>query len=174
MSHGDTLDIPIEVQEALYPLRIERLSIRPDSAGAGEWRGGIGLEKVITPLASCRVHVLNERVGCPPWGILGGGDGAAPSISIERPDRKPQEVRKANIPIEPGERVRVLTSGGGGYGDPLRRDTAQVAADVRRGYVTSEAAVRLYGVVVDRDGKVNEADTATARTTLAAKSVPRR
>ena len=174
MSHGDTLDIPIEVQEALYPLRIERLSIRPDSAGAGEWRGGIGLEKVITPLASCRVHVLNERVGCPPWGILGGGDGAAPSISIERPDQKPQEVRKANIPIEPGERVRVLTSGGGGYGDPLRRDTAQVAADVRRGYVTSEAAVRLYGVVVDQDGKVNEADTATARATLAAKSAPRR
>ena len=77
MSHGDTLDIPIEVQEALYPLRIERFEWGV-LAGAGEWRGGIGLEKVIAPLTSCRVHVLNERVECPPWGVRGGGDGARP------------------------------------------------------------------------------------------------
>jgi N-methylhydantoinase B len=167
MSHGDTLDIPIEVQEAIYPLRIERLEIRPDSAGAGEWRGGIGLEKVIAPLAPCRVHVLNERIGCPPWGVRGGADGAPPCITIERPGIAPEEARKANLAIAPGDHVRVLTSGGGGYGDPLKRDPAKVAADVRCGYVSRDAAARIYGVVLAAHGTVLERETAACRQRLA-------
>jgi N-methylhydantoinase B len=168
MSHGDTLDIPIEVQEALYPLRVEKWGIRPDSAGAGQWRGGIGLEKVMTPLAPCSVHVLNERIGCPPWGILGGKDGAAPRIDIERPGKEAAEVRKANVPVVPGDRVRVQTSGGGGYGDPLSRDPALVAADVRLGYVTRRAAASLYGVMIGEDGNLLGTETAAQRKRLAA------
>ena len=168
MSHGDTLDIPIEVQEALYPLRIEHFEIRPDSAGAGEWRGGIGLEKVIAPLTSCRVHVLNERIGCPPWGVRGGGEGARPCISIERPGAAPEEVRKANIPVGPGDHIRVQTSGGGGYGDPLKREPAKVAADVQFGYVSREAAERDYGVLLDRQGAALRRETAERRARLAA------
>jgi N-methylhydantoinase B len=163
MAHGDTLNIPVEVQEALYPLRLERWQIRPDSAGAGEWRGGIGLEKVIAPLAPCNIQVLNERVGCPPWGIRGGKDGAAPRITVEHTGGAPEEVRKANRPVGPGDRVRVLTSGGGGYGDPLRRDPDKVAADVRNGYVSRAAAAELYGVVVDDDGMVSAEKTAALR-----------
>ena len=169
MSHGDTLDIPIEVQEALYPLRVEKWGIRPDSAGAGQWRGGIGLEKVMVPLVPCRVHVLNERIGCPPWGILGGQDGAPPRIAIEHPGQDAEEVRKANAPLNPGDRVRVQTSGGGGYGDPLHRDPVMVAADVRLGYVSRAAAESLYGVVVDADGGVLGPETAAQRERLAAR-----
>ena len=170
MSHGDTLDIPIEVQEALYPLRIEGYHIRSDSAGAGQWRGGIGLEKIVAPLVPCNVHVFNERVGCPPWGIRGGRDGAPPRISVEHADGTSEEVRKANKPVLPGDRVRVLTSGGGGYGDPLARDPEAVAADVRHGYVSREAAAELYGVVVDDDGNMLARESEAARRRLAASS----
>ncbi len=163
MAHGDTLAIPVEVQEALFPLRIERLQVRQDSAGAGQWRGGTGLEKVVAPLVPCNVHVFNERTGCPPWGILGGGDGAASRISIERPGKAEEEVRKANVPIDLGDRVHVLTSGGGGYGDPLRRDANMVATDVRLGYISPEAAWRDYGVALDPEGVVLEPETETER-----------
>lgn len=167
MSHGDTLAIPIEVQEALYPLRIARWQVRQDSAGAGEWRGGTGLEKIVEPLAPCNVHVFNERTGCPPWGILGGHDGAKPQISIERPGKGVQEVKKGNIPLAPGDRVRVLTSGGGGYGSPLRRDPAKVAADVRLGYISGDAALGEYGVVLDENGNVRDRETVAERKRLA-------
>ena len=139
-------------------------------AGAGEWRGGIGLEKVIEPLASCEVHVFNERVGCPPWGILGGGDGARPCITIERSDGTSKEVRKANAPVGLGDRVRVLTSGGGGYGDPLKRDPAKVATDVRQGYVSRESAADLYGVILDASGNPLARETAAKRQSLARKA----
>ena len=163
MAHGDTLAIPVEVQEALFPLRVERWQVRQDSAGAGEWRGGTGLDKVVTPLVPCHVHVFNERTGCPPWGILGGHDGAAPRIAIERPGQAPEEARKANVPVGPGDRVHVLTSGGGGYGDPLMRDTDRVATDVRLGYISREAAWRDYGVALDPDGGVLDRETKTER-----------
>ena len=163
MSHGDTLAIPIEVQEALFPLRVARWQIRQDSAGAGEWRGGTGLEKVIEPQVDCSVHVFNERTGCPPWGIMGGHEGARPYISIERPGAEAEEVRKANVPVGPGDRVRVLTSGGGGYGDPLRRDPNLVAKDARLGYISCEAAREIYGVVLDPDGHVLDRETAVER-----------
>ena len=169
MSHGDTLDIPIEVQEALYPLRVLSWGVRQDSAGAGEWRGGTGLEKVMEPLVPCNVHVMNERTGCPPWGILGGREGARPCITVEHPDAPTEEVRKANKPINPGDRVRVQTSGGGGYGNPLRRDPAMVAADVRDGYISREAAAEIYGVVLAANGAVLADETAASRKRLAAR-----
>ncbi len=166
MSHGDTLDIPIEVQEALYPLRVLSWGVRQDSAGAGQWRGGTGLEKVMEPLVACNVHVLNERTGCPPWGILGGHDGARPRITVEHPDAPAEEVRKANKPLAPGDLVRVETSGGGGYGDPERRDPALVAADVRNGYVSRQAAETVYGVMLDEKGAVLAEATAARRDRL--------
>lgn len=149
MAHGDTLDVPTEVQEALYPMRMERMTIRTDSGGAGEWRGGVGIEKVFTALAPCRVQVFMDRTGCPLWGILGGKSGSPPAVYIERLDGQDEQLRKANAALAPGERVHVLTSGGGGYGEPRRRNKEKVAEDVRLGYVSHEAASRIYGVNVD-------------------------
>jgi N-methylhydantoinase B len=163
MAHGDTLDVPTEVQEAIYPMRMERMSIRADSGGAGEWRGGVGVEKVFTALAPCRVHIFIDRTDCPPWGILGGGAGSPPSAYIERQDGRIEYLRKANVAVAPGERVHLLTSGGGGYGDPLRRDPGKVAEDVRFGYVSREAARAQYGVVLDESGQVLERETVRRR-----------
>jgi N-methylhydantoinase B len=100
--------------------------------------------------------------------VRGGADGARPCITIERPGATPEEVRKANIPVGPGDRVRVQTSGGGGYGDPLKREAAKVAADVRSGYVSREAAEHVYGVVLDRKGAVLAHETAERRARRAA------
>ena len=149
MSHGDTQDVPVEAMEQLYPLRFERYEVRPDSGGAGEFRGGTGLEKVIAVLAPGRVQLNFERGGCAPWGVMGGRD-AAPSITyLERRNAKPEVVMKDYLAIGAGDRLRIISAGGGGYGDPASRHPERVAQDVRDGYVSPQGAHEHYGVVVD-------------------------
>jgi N-methylhydantoinase B len=163
MSHGDTLDVPSEVQEALYPLRVESQTVRVDSAGAGEWRGGWGLERIVTATAPCTVQLNFERVGCPPWGVLGGRAAPPAEIRVETAGGTARTVMKGDVPLAPGDRVRILTAGGGGYGDPLARDPARVAEDVRLGYVSPAAAQAEYGVAVDTDGRIDAGETARLR-----------
>lgn len=163
LTHGDTLDVPIEAQEALYPLRIDKLEVTADSGGAGEFRGGFGMEKVVTALAPCTVALNIDRTECPAWGILGGSDGTSPVASIERPGKPPLKALKEFVALDPGDRVRVFSGGGGGYGDPLRRDPQTVARDVRLGYVTRAAARAVYGVELDDAGKVMPNATAARR-----------
>ncbi|EJN17881.1 N-methylhydantoinase B/acetone carboxylase, alpha subunit [Pseudomonas sp. GM79] len=155
MSHGDTLDVPIEALEQLYPLRFEHYEVRPDSGGAGEYRGGVGLEKLIRTLAPTSVQLNFERSGCAPWGILGGKDAAVPETYVEWQGAERQSVMKANLDLRAGDALRVLSSGGGGYGDPLKRDLERVARDVRQGYVSVDSAREDYGVVIDAAGSVD-------------------
>ena len=166
MVHGDTRDVPVEVQEALYPLRIERLGFREDSGGAGEFRGAPGLEKITKALRPCEARISVERTGCPSWGILGGRGGARPETYILRPGQAPTEVLKGVVKLSAGDSVRVLSGGGGGYGDPLRRDPARVAEDVRRGIVTRHVALDVYGVELDETAQPMNAETAEQRETL--------
>jgi N-methylhydantoinase B len=163
MAHGDTPDVPAEAQEALFPLKIDSISLRTDSGGAGEFRGGLGIEKLFTATAPCQLKLSFDRTGCPPWGILGGKDGAAPEVAIERPGKPPEMRFKGTFPLHAGDRVRVKTSGGGGYGDPMRRDPERVARDVRLGYVSRERAESDYGVMLDRSGAVLPEKTASLR-----------
>lgn len=163
MSHGDTLDVPAEAEEVFHPVRIEHHRIRTDSGGPGKWRGGYGLEKVIRVLAPCTAQINIERTQCPPWGVFGGGDALPPAAYIERAGQEPQRVMKSALALEAGDRIRIMSSGGGGYGDPFQRDAARVAEDVRLGYVSPESASRIYGVVLDTDGNVDEASTCATR-----------
>src|SRR6185312_12212165 len=73
MAHGDTRIIPLELQEAVLPLRIESFSLREDSAGPGEFRGGLGFRKVYRVLAPCLLQTNLDRTKYPPWGVQGGG-----------------------------------------------------------------------------------------------------
>jgi len=165
--HGDTLDVPVEVQEAIYPLRIEEQLIRPDSGGAGTYRGGFGLDKTVQALGDCTTQLFFERTTCPPWGLFGGHDGASPYAEILRPDQNAEPVLKGFVPLHPGDRVRVRSGGGGGYGDPLLRDPERVARDVRLGYVSRDAALDVYGIVLDEPGDVRVEETTRRRTELA-------
>ena len=146
MCHGDTRLIPIELQEATYPFMIESFSLRADSGGPGEFRGGLGLERRYLMLEPCRISTRIERTVDPAWGVNGGGAGQPGHALIERADGTTQAALKEVVMLNAGDRVRVHSGGGGGYGDPKRRARDRVRTDVMRGYVTKEAAREIYGV----------------------------
>jgi N-methylhydantoinase B len=146
MCHGDTRLIPIEVQEANYPFMIEGFSLRQDSGGAGQFRGGLGLERRYLMLAPCRMKTRFERTMSPPWGINQGHDAKPAHVRVERPDGSSQTALKDTTMLEAGARVIIQTGGGGGYGDPRQRDPARVRLDLRRGYVSPEVARTVYGL----------------------------
>jgi len=141
---------PVEVVESRIPtIRILRYGLRPDSGGAGRHRGGLGIERLYEFLAPAFITFSLERKVTPPWGLRGGQDGAVNGVEITAPDGAVRHVRKATQhPIAAGERVRIMTGGGGGFGPPAERDAAAVRRDVREGYVTPEAARRDYGARV--------------------------
>jgi N-methylhydantoinase B len=159
---------PIEVLEVKGPMVIERYGYRPDSGGAGKNRGGVGVERTYRFLAPTNAIVINFKTKTAPWGIAGGGD-AAPNTVIIHPDT-PQAalVGVSNTSFAEGGRISNLTGGGGGWGSPLERDPANVAEDVRQGFVTPQGAKRDYGVVVDeRSFEVDVEATQHLRTELA-------
>ncbi len=138
----------IEPLEAQYPLLVRSSRLWPDSGGAGEWRGGLGVETVIELLTDAVVTVRGARMDLPPPGAQGGAPGAGGVFAIERHDGRIDVLpsKAANVEIGAGERFVLRTSGGGGLGDPKRRDPELVRADVAAGRVTVEGAARDYGV----------------------------
>src|SRR5690349_12212173 len=142
---------PVEVVESRVPsMRVVRYALRPDSGGAGTFRGGLGIERVYEFLAPAFVTFSLERKATPPWGLRGGLDGAVNGVEITSPDGRVRHVRKATQhPIAAGETVRLMTGGGGGWGPPAQRDREAVRRDVAEGYVSAEAARRDYGVSVN-------------------------
>ena len=151
LAHGDTLDVPLEVQEALYPLFVEKMGFRTDSGGAGQFRGGLGLDKSYTVQHAVKLTLTFERHGCPPWGLRGGRDGEPGYVEIQRKDEsEPRKYLKAtDIPLGPGDRVFIHTGGGGGFGNPSDREQDAVLRDVRQGFVSKEQARTAYGVDPD-------------------------
>ncbi len=141
---------PVEVVESrVGSMRILRYGLRADSGGAGRHRGGLGIEREYELLAPAYITFSLERKVTPPWGLRGGKDGAVNGVDIVSPDGSVRQVRKATRhAIAAGERVRIMTGGGGGYGPPAERDPEAVRRDVAEGYVSPEAARRDYGVTV--------------------------
>ncbi|MDP6173720.1 MAG: hydantoinase B/oxoprolinase family protein, partial [Rhodospirillales bacterium] len=138
--HADTQDVPVEMQEAMYPYRVDSFQLRPDSAGPGKFRGGMGIERIYTPLTPMTINATFERSKCPPWGLNGGRQAKTGYVEILKPDGKDLRFTKGNHELEVGDRVRVRTGGGGGFGPPVERDPERVALDVRLGRVTVQAA----------------------------------
>ena len=146
MCHGDTRLIPIELHEATYPFMVESFSLRTDSGGAGEFRGGLGLERRYLMLAPARISTRIERTLSPAWGLNGGREGKSGAAVIERADGSTQAILKDVVMLNAGDRVRVHSGGGGGFGDPRCRDQERVRVDVQRGYISREAAREIYGL----------------------------
>jgi N-methylhydantoinase B len=161
----------VEMVESQFPLRIERCEIRTGACGDGEFHGGFGLRRDVRILSKrAALSVLSEKNVIPPYGVEGGGDGAANSFTVIRDGKtvQPSEVpgKVSGFPLKPGDIVREETAGGGGYGDPLKRDPAKVLADVAEAYLTAEQAAARYGVIVE-GGKVNAKATEAKRAELA-------
>jgi len=145
---SNTLNTPAEVLETAYPLRIERYELRPDSGGAGEHRGGLGLRRDIRVREhTARLSLLAERHESRPYGLNGGGEGANGAASLVDDDGEELErlPAKHTRDLPPGSVVSVRTPGGGGYGDPADRDAAAIERDLRLGKLTLEAARVRYG-----------------------------
>ena len=159
---------PAEILEQLYPVLFTQWALRPDSAGPGRHRGGLGAIYEIEILAKggAEVFLLGERGKFPPFGVNGGGCAALNRFVYETDDgeRTPPLVSKvADVRVRCGQKVRIETPGGGGFGDPWARDPQRVARDVAFGYVSREAAKRDYGVQLRDDDTVDLAATATLR-----------
>lgn len=140
-------NLPIETIEVRYPLVMEEYGLRPDSGGAGEFRGGLGLVRQYRLLADTAMLQLRaDRHEHPPYGLFGGGPAASSRNLIDRGQGFEVLPAKVTLEIVKGTAIRHEQAGGGGWGDPMRRERAAIAADVANGKVTAEAAQRDYGV----------------------------
>ena len=150
MAHGDTLEVPVELQEATCPYMMEKVTLRQDSGGAGEHRGGLGVEKSYRLLQDCSVYIHFERTKCPPWGLEGGQDGKTGRVEIHSEGKEIRTVLKEITKAGAGDRIEVITAGGGGFGDPVRRKVADLIRDLTGGYITAAAARQDYGTIAER------------------------
>ncbi|MFF0770739.1 hydantoinase B/oxoprolinase family protein [Nonomuraea wenchangensis] len=143
---------PIEVLEHKSTVFHERLELIPDSGGAGRHRGGVGVLRQVRYLADGEVLSMKKKSKTRPW-ALDGGQEPEPSEMVLWPGTdRAKRVGMYRATMRAGDRFVNRTAGGGGYGDPLDRDPAAVVADVLDGYVSAQAAERIYGVVVDASG----------------------
>ncbi|HSF16077.1 MAG TPA: hydantoinase B/oxoprolinase family protein [Vicinamibacteria bacterium] len=147
---GDVRNAPIEKMELRWPVLVKRRQLRPDSGGAGKFRGGLGLQTEVLGLAEGSWTLADTgRRAFPPWGLHGGKEGLSSDSLMRLPgETEHQHVDVTRHPVPEGTEAMLVTAGGGGWGNPLERDPERVRFDVIEGYVSLEAARRDYGVVL--------------------------
>ena len=143
---------PIEIMEQAYPVLYRHYALREGSGGAGKYRGGFGLAYEVELLrGEARASFVMDHGRTGPQGALGGMDGAVNTVTVFRggePHVPKHLSKEQDISLRAGDRVRVGTPGGGGYGDPLQRDPELVRKDVELGYYTAAEAKEKFGVDV--------------------------
>ena len=157
--NGNCRNTPVEVFETRYPaFRIDSYRLVADSGGPGEFRGGLGGERIFTvTVPEVTVSALLNRMKTEPWGVLGGGEGAVGGLWVRRLGADGWKTfveafgtvspsKFSGVTLHEGDQVRILMPGGGGYGDPLRRERDKVRHDVAEGFVSDEAAQVVYGL----------------------------
>ncbi|MDE2228767.1 MAG: hydantoinase B/oxoprolinase family protein [Alphaproteobacteria bacterium] len=171
----DSRNQPAEFTETRFPLLVEKLALHTNSGGAGRRRGGLGYEKHYRALVDCHTIVTADRVRLGCYGVAGGKAGKPFCVTVDV-EGSPRDLGGLvdGEPVKAGEVVRVVTTGGGGWGDPLEREPDRVRLDVIQGKVSRIAAREDYGVVmVETAGpdayEVNEAATVELRAALKAR-----
>ena len=171
---------PVEILETRYPIMHEALAINEGSAGAGLNRGGFGYYRQFRVLGDyLRVSCFIEKEKTRPWGLFEGGAGKNSAMLVQRSTDADWTTfteafgvacngKFSDVRLGAGDRVRTVTSGGGGYGDPLERETERVAVDVRQGFISPALAAEEYGVVCGDDGTVDEVATSALRAEMRA------
>ena len=167
----NTSNMPIEATEMEFTKILARkYELKADTGGAGEMRGGLGIERELEILQDNVLYTgLGDRHKFHPWGLEGGqpgGTGAFYRVAAEDGSVTRMGHKTTSLPLKKGDVIRVITPGAGGYGDPRKRPAEKVLKDVIEGKVSVEAARDQYGVVISRQGvefQVDEAATAAAR-----------
>lgn len=157
---------PIETIEGSASLRIVEYGLRPDSGGAGRWRGGNGVAitfEILTDQATVLGRGM-ERFLFRPWGLAGGSAGASAKTLLNARTDGEKDLGKIDaVSLKRGDRFTILTPGAGGYGNPFERPAEDVADDVRKGFITVQGAMSRYGVAVTEYGVVDTGKTAALR-----------
>lgn len=150
---------PTEVFETRFPLRVENCELLPDSAGAGTYRGGLGYERTLlitsVPITGSQ---CTDRHSVKPWSLFGGEEGSNGATHVLKAGSEEWQTVKeaygkrstskyANIQFMPGDRIRLRTPGGGGFGAPSERSRADVERDLSEGFISKRAADEVYGLI---------------------------
>jgi len=120
--------------------------LRDGSGGAGEWRGGTGIERAFTAKASIKLTLLGDRRKVRPWGVKGGLSAESSEYLVRRSHGDITQLNsKDTIVLHPGDKLIVRTAGGGGYGDPRKRNPSIIKDDLDNHYITDEQTKAVYG-----------------------------
>jgi N-methylhydantoinase B len=146
----DSRNLPSEFTESRFPFLVEKLGLARDSGGAGRFRGGLGYEKHIRMLKDGHFMSIADRSILACWGVKGGLAGQPFSVVVDPggPHERKVDALADDEPVRAGEVIRIRTTGGGGWGNPLERDPELVVRDVVWEKVSPEAALADYGVVL--------------------------
>lgn len=148
----------MEVLEHKSPIFHERLELRQDSGGAGEWRGGLGIWREVRFLATGEMLSMKKKTKTKPWALRGGHEPETNGMIVWPDTERAHSARMERFTMAPGDRFRNFSAGGGGWGDPLDRLIELVREDVLDGYVSPEQAERVYGVKVNAEGIATPVD----------------
>lgn len=146
-TQGAVWQSSVEVSELQHPIIVEKLAIRQDSGGAGQFQGGPGASITFyAHKAPVRFIFYSGSHKIPPRGVRGGGDAAPTNAWLERvPGERELLPNNGNILLLPGQRLHSDSCGGGGYGDPAERDPARIEHDLREGWISPVFAAQHYG-----------------------------
>ena len=160
----DSRNLPTEFSESRFPFVVERLGLAIDSGGAGRYRGGLGYEKHIRMRKDAHFMSIADRSILACWGLKGGKAGHPFQVTIDPggPGEREVDALADAEPVAAGEVIRIRTTGGGGWGDPLDRPYDEVERDLRWGKVSVRAARDEYGVVVAGTTEVPVVDQAAS------------
>jgi N-methylhydantoinase B len=146
----DSKNLPVEFTETRFPLLVETLGLAPDSGGPGKRRGGLGYRKEIRVLQDCMFLSVADRSILSCWGLKGGRAGQPFRVTVDPGGANERQLEGLvdDEPLPIGTLVRIDTTGGGGWGDPLQREPELVALDVTQGKVSLSSAQGDYGVAL--------------------------
>ena len=155
---GNCPHVPVEVFEYRYPWHVEEFRLVPDTGGPGKFRGGLSLSKTLTCTdTEMTFSYMSDRQEMAPWGVHGGGEGGKAELLLNTPESdgwqtvselygKVSSSKFCNVPLRPGDRIRITSPAGGGWGDAAERDRQQVLDDVADGWISAEQAKATYGL----------------------------
>ena len=145
--HGETYNCPAEISEARNGLTIDRMELNADAGGEGKWSGGHGIRidyRIRRDNSFLTLGYTRSRVM--PWSLQGGNEGTANYALVLRKDGTSERHAYASgIRVDKDDVIRIITGTGGGLGNPLERDPALVADDIRNGFITPERAAEVHG-----------------------------
>jgi N-methylhydantoinase B len=144
----NTRNAPVEVIESSYPFQIAKYGLVPDSEGAGEYRGGLGMTREIIMLAEeTKFSLSADRRKIGPWGVFGGqAANTSDCVVVSKKGKRRRLPSKITTALKKGDKVIIVTPGGGGWGNPKKRSKEAVVRDMKEGLISAERAKKVYSL----------------------------